>query len=69
MITENINRSEDIDPHARLLNKLLSVRLKDGYQFAAKLVLVQGQLLYFENKNGKIYADHLDDITSIREVV
>jgi hypothetical protein len=37
--------------------------------FAAKLVSVQGQLLYFENKNGKIYADHLNDIVSMHEVV
>jgi hypothetical protein len=69
MITNKNMNSEDIDPHSRMLNKILSVRLRDGYQFAAKLVSVQGQLLYFENKNGRIYADHLDDIISMHEVV
>jgi hypothetical protein len=69
MITENMNGSEDIDPHAKLLNKILSVRLRDGFQFSAKLVATRGKLLYFQNREGRIFADHIDTILSIQEMV
>jgi hypothetical protein len=64
-----MNGSEDIDPHAKLFNKILSVRLRDGFQFSARLISVRGQLLYFQNKDGRIFADHLTDIISMREMV
>ena len=66
---KNNNVSEDFDPHAPLLKKILTVRLSDGFRFSARLISVRGQLLYFQSKDGKIYVDHLNDIVSMREVI
>jgi hypothetical protein len=66
---KNNNVSEDFDPHAKLLKKILTVQLSDGFRFSAKLISVNGQLLYFQSKDGRIYVDHLKDIVSMREVI
>ncbi len=66
----NVSDGVDLEPYvAKLLNKILYCRKRSGRTFLSKLVSVNGDLLVFEDKSGRITIDNLSDIAAMSEVV
>lgn len=54
---------------AKMLTKIIVVHTLDGSHFAARLMAIEGNKLYFQNRAGETFIDNLDDIRTAREVI
>jgi hypothetical protein len=70
-ITENYIKPAvvgDADCWESLLNKIVFVELQDGTRFSNRLVAIDGNLLIFKGRSGRIFADDKRDIKTVHEL-